>query len=298
MVCPLTSSLIALVKTSSLGLRLRWVQGSLLSRSHLGSLHIGVRLGIGRSGPRGHHPCVFWRRRVSEDRPDPGNASRQDTCEKSASRAPWLSCIELAPAERGVCLPHGVDDDGQLAGNGCVSPSSTASLPSARPSRKSQDKSVRGKGNSDTQAICATCVTAPCARGIFGADLGASSGADMCPASDAAIVMPQARMVFEGRVQIKAACSKALCCTLVLPIPSHDFCAKPLLVLFRSDALATDGRLMPPRPETGRRHPGPSGPRRSAPFCSPTLRAPASAACVSASRPATSPAAQQHGCAV
>ena len=46
-------------------------------------------------------------------------------------------------------------------------------------------------------------------------------------------------MVFEGRVQIKAACSKALCCTLVLPIPSHDCCAKLLLALFRSDVLAT-----------------------------------------------------------
>jgi hypothetical protein len=65
----------------------------------------------------------------------------------------------------------------------------------------------------------------------------------MCPASDAAIVMPQARMVFEGRVQIKTACSKALCCTLVLPILSHDCCAKLLLALFRSDVLATDGGL-------------------------------------------------------
>ena len=60
----------------------------------------------------------------------------------------------------------------------------------------------------------------------------------MYPASDAAIVMPRARMVFEGRVQIKAACSKALCCALVLPIPSHDRCAKPLLALLRSDVLA------------------------------------------------------------
>ena len=60
----------------------------------------------------------------------------------------------------------------------------------------------------------------------------------MCPASDAAIVMPRARMVFAGRVQIKAACSEALCCALVLPIPSHDRCAIPLLALFRSDALA------------------------------------------------------------
>ena len=61
----------------------------------------------------------------------------------------------------------------------------------------------------------------------------------MCPASDAAIVMPRARMVFAGRVQIKAACSEALCCTLGLPIPSHDRCAIPLLALLRSDALAT-----------------------------------------------------------
>ena len=68
----------------------------------------------------------------------------------------------------------------------------------------------------------------------------------MYPASCAATYMPQARMVFEDRVQIKAACSMALCCTLVLPIPSHDFCAKRLLALFlRSDVLATYSGLMP-----------------------------------------------------
>lgn len=61
----------------------------------------------------------------------------------------------------------------------------------------------------------------------------------MCPASDAAVVMPRARMVFAGRVQIKAACSKALCCALGLPIPSHDRCAILLLALIRSDVLAT-----------------------------------------------------------
>jgi hypothetical protein len=79
----------------------------------------------------------------------------------------------------------------------------------------------------------------------------------MCPASVAAMFMPRARMVFEDRVQIKAACSEALCCTLVLPILSHDRCAKLLLAHFRSDALATDDRLTPPRPETGRRRLGP-----------------------------------------
>ena len=45
-------------------------------------------------------------------------------------------------------------------------------------------------------------------------------------------------MVFAGRVQIKAACSMALCCALGVPIPSHDRCAIPLLALFRSDVLA------------------------------------------------------------
>ncbi len=71
------------------------------------------------------------------------------------------------------------------------------------------------------------------------------------------------------RLQINAACSVALCCRLVPLIPSHDRCAKLLLALFRFDVLATDGRLMPPRPETGRRLPGPLGPRRCAPSCSP-----------------------------
>ena len=51
--------------------------------------------------------------------------------------------------------------------------------------------------------------------------------------------MPRARMVFVDRIQIKAACSTALCCALVLPIPSHDDCAKLLLALFRADVLAT-----------------------------------------------------------
>ena len=51
--------------------------------------------------------------------------------------------------------------------------------------------------------------------------------------------MPRVCQVFAGRVQINAACSKALCCALGVPIPSHDRCAIPLLALFRSDVLAT-----------------------------------------------------------
>lgn len=66
--------------------------------------------------------------------------------------------------------------------------------------------------------VACTCITAPCATGIFGAHLGASSGPTSVRPHDAASRMSQARMVFEGRVQIKVACSKALCCTMVLPI--------------------------------------------------------------------------------
>ena len=46
-------------------------------------------------------------------------------------------------------------------------------------------------------------------------------------------------MVFAGRVQIKAACSMALCCALGVPIPSHDRCAIPVSDLPCADVLAT-----------------------------------------------------------
>nr|BAH90374.1 hypothetical protein [uncultured bacterium] len=45
----------------------------------------------------------------------------------------------------------------------------------------------------------ATCITAPCARGVAD-QFRALSGADMYPASVAAIVMPRARMVFADQV--------------------------------------------------------------------------------------------------
>ena len=50
---------------------------------------------------------------------------------------------------------------------------------------------------------------------------------------------PRVCQVFAGRVQIKAACSMALCCRLGCLVPSHDHCAIPLLALLRSDVLAT-----------------------------------------------------------
>lgn len=79
----------------------------------------------------------------------------------------------------------------------------------------------------------------PLRKRLLRDEFRALSGADMYPAFIAAIVLPRARMVFADWVQIKAACSKALCCPLVLPIPSHDRCAKLLFALFRSDVLAT-----------------------------------------------------------
>lgn len=65
------------------------------------------------------------------------------------------------------------------------------------------DKSVRGKVKLRRHSIYATCVTAPYAIGMFRADPGAPSGADMCPAFDGATYMPRARIMFEGRVLSK-----------------------------------------------------------------------------------------------
>ena len=73
----------------------------------------------------------------------------------------------------------------------------------------------------------ATCVDAPCAREIFGRRSARDRVRTCVRPADAVFDMPLARMVFADRVQIKAARSKALCCRLVFPIPSHDPCAKP-----------------------------------------------------------------------
>ena len=70
-----------------------------------------------------------------------------------------------------------------------VSPSRTASQHSAYPSLKPWDESVWGEGTLDRQALCATCVMAPSARRIFRADFGASSGPDMCPASNCGLTV-------------------------------------------------------------------------------------------------------------
>ena len=65
----------------------------------------------------------------------------------------------------------------------CASPCSTASPRSARPSQRSQDKSVRGKGKSDQQPICATKPCRPprdlhgCRQGAAGRRLDACAAA-------------------------------------------------------------------------------------------------------------------------
>ena len=97
--------------------------------------------------------------------------------------------------------------------------SSTASRPSEPQSRSAWHESVRGKGKLDIKTICAPCVTA-LAQEVFSELILARHRVLTCVRPhDAAFHMPRARMVFEGRVQIKAACSKALCCTLVLRGP-------------------------------------------------------------------------------
>ena len=67
------------------------------------------------------------------------------------------------------------------------------------------------------------------------------------------------------RSRSKPRAQKALCCTLVFPIPSHDRCAIQLLALLRSDVLAAVGRLTPPQPELCKLRLSPSAPRQSAP---------------------------------
>ena len=62
----------------------------------------------------------------------------------------------------------------------------------------------------------------------------------MCPASDAAIVMPRARMVFADQVPNQRRVLEGTLLQAGSSDPVYDRCAKPLLALFRSDVLATD----------------------------------------------------------
>ncbi|WP_156941688.1 hypothetical protein [Mesorhizobium sp. WSM2561] len=52
-------------------------------------------------------------------------------------------------------------------------------------------------------------------------EIGLWSGADMCPASDAAFDMPRARMGVRGTGPIQSGALKARIHDLVFPIPSH-----------------------------------------------------------------------------
>lgn len=79
------------------------------------------------------------------------------------------------------------------------------------------------------QPICATYETAPCTRGILDLILARHRVLTRVRTHDAASRLPRAHMVFEGRIQVKTAYSKAFCCTLVLPISFRVYCAKLLL---------------------------------------------------------------------
>ena len=133
---------------------------------------------------------------------------------------------------------------------------------------------------------CATSVAAPCARGIFGAGRGALSGADLCPASAAAVPAAgpswcsQVGSGSRPRAQRRVVAPWASRSRLATVVPC---CSLPSVAA----TFSRPRRLAPPRPEPGGRRLGPSGPRRSAPSCWPAPPAPASAACVSARSPAT-----------
>ena len=67
-----------------------------------------------------------------------------------------------------------------------------------------------------------------CKKNLF--DLyEACSGAAMCPASDAAVHMPRARMESGDQVQITGTRSIALTVSLVFLTPSYRRCAIPVL---------------------------------------------------------------------
>ncbi len=160
------------------------------------------------------------------------------------------------------------------------------------------DKSVRGRGNPSHKPVCATCITAPCARGNFRVVADASPGADMYPASYAAQSCrgpvwcskigsrskPRAR-----RHSVAHWFSRSLL-TTVAPNCSLPSCA-PTPSRLRAG-------LRPPRTEIGRRHRGPSRPRRCAPSCSEAPPAPASVAYVSADYPAMCRVVLHDGCDV
>ena len=142
---------------------------------------------------------------------------------------------------------------------------------------------------------CATCITAPCARGIFEAWSDAPSGADMYPASRCG--RPCRGPVWWSRIGSRskprarwhfvAPWVSRPCLTTIAPyrsLPSY------------APTLPDRGRPTPPRPDPCRRRPEPSGPRRSAPSCSRVPRAPASPACVRAARRARCPVAPWDWC--
>jgi hypothetical protein len=61
----------------------------------------------------------------------------------------------------GSACPHATSTSTRRVPDACRPPRA------ARPSQRSQDRPARGKVRSTSHQICATCVTAPCARGIF-----------------------------------------------------------------------------------------------------------------------------------
>lgn len=141
-----------------------------------------------------------------------------------------------------------------------------------------------------------TSVDAPMdAREIFRTAWLRRSGADICPASDAA-EQPRARMGVRRPGPNQYSALEALCHKLVFPTSSHDRCAilsfRPPL---RPRRPRDRGWLMPPRPELGRPRLWPTRPRRSGPSCWPMPPSPACGACGPACARATTHPARRVG---
>jgi hypothetical protein len=135
----------------------------------------------------------------------------------------------------------------------------------------------------------ATSVDAPTgARRIFRETVARGLGADICPASVAAVMCRGPVWEFADQVQIRAACSKHFVANWLPDPVSRPFAPYPPSDRpYALDDPTITGEPMPPRPELCKFHPSTTTPRQSGRSCWPTPLTPASSACAPACALAT-----------
>src|SRR6202012_5670711 len=135
----------------------------------------------------------------------------------------------------------------------------------------------------------ATSVDAPTgARRIFRETVARRLGADICPASVAAVMCRGPVWEFADQVQIRAACSKHFVANWLPDPVSRPFAPyPPPAPPYALDDPTITGEPMPPRPELCKFHPSTTTPRQSGRSCWPTPLTPASSACAPACALAT-----------